>query len=184
MNRFRLKIGAALMLAVLGYLVSLGVVSRPDREITGVTPTANPTAAEFAKANAELVELHNAERSRAGLAGLAPDGRLASAALGQARDCAGRDLLTHTGSDGSDCGTRIARAGYGFTRCAENAARQPQAPPGWPGGDVRTPGRAMAGWMDSPGHRANVLGPYARMGAGWADSADGTRYWVVDFASP
>ena len=39
-------------------------------------------------------------------------------------------------------------------------------------------------WSQSNGHRANILGPYAEMGAAYADASDGTRYWIVDFATP
>lgn len=157
----------------------------PPAPATPPPPAPPPVATpeQFAAVNARMVSLHNDERSRNGLAPLSPDGRLAMAALLQARDCARRNLLTHTGSDGSDSGQRLTRAGYAWSRAAENAAQQPQAPAGWPG-DVRTPEWAMDGWMQSPGHRANILGPYTQMGAGWADAADGTRYWVVDFGSP
>ena len=40
----------------------------------------------------------------------------------------------------------------------------------------------MAGWMDSPGHRANILNCQARaIGVGVAAAADGTLYWTQMF---
>jgi len=131
-----------------------------------------------------LLDLHNQQRARAGLAPLELDTQLSAAALIQASDCARRDRLTHRGADGSGPGDRMRREGADWSRCAENAAQQPRPPAGWPGEDPRTPEWAMTGWMKSRGHRANLLGPYSRMGAAFADSARGSRYWVVDFATP
>jgi uncharacterized protein YkwD len=133
---------------------------------------------------ARLLARHNRERERAGRPPLELDERLSAAARVQARDCARRNRMSHRGGDGSGPGDRIGREGLAWSRCAENAAKQPRPPAGWPGGDPRTPEWAMDGWMASRGHRANLLGPYTRMGAAFADGTDGTRYWVVDFATP
>ncbi|MBX6313486.1 MAG: CAP domain-containing protein [Isosphaeraceae bacterium] len=158
-------------------------LSRPARVATELPSAPAPAPEDQAGAAARLLELHNAQRARAGLDPMILDDRLSAAALVQARDCARRDRLTHHGSDGSGPGERIARAGVAWSRCAENAAQQPRPPRGWPG-DPRTPEWAMEGWMKSRGHRANLLGPYQRMGAAFADADNGTRYWVVVFANP
>jgi uncharacterized protein YkwD len=39
----------------------------------------------------------------------------------------------------------------------------------------------VAAWMADPGHAANILGPYSRVGGGSARSTSGATYWVVDF---
>ncbi len=43
----------------------------------------------------------------------------------------------------------------------------------------------MRSWMNSPGHRANILtGRFTEIGIGPATSADGTRYWTMVLARP
>ena len=131
-------------------------------------PAAAPSALQH------VVDLTNAERARAGLPALGIDARLMAAAQGHSADQAGRDTMTHTGSDGSNAGTRITRQGFTWRSWAENVAMgYPDAP------------SVMAGWMDSPGHRANVLSAnVTHIGVGLAHAADGTPYWTQVFAAP
>ena len=43
----------------------------------------------------------------------------------------------------------------------------------------------MNGWMNSSGHRANILnGNFTQIGIGLAYSANGTPYWTMDLARP
>lgn len=147
-------------------------------------PPLDPVPLNLASVNARMLDLHNAERARHGRAPLALNNQLILAALEQAQYCARLDLLTHTGHGGSRPGQRIIQAGYAWSACAENAAQQPLAPPDWPEGDVRTPEWAVDGWIKSPGHHANMLGPYVHLGAAWADAKSGTRYWVACFGKP
>ena len=82
--------------------------------------------------------------------------------------------MSHTGSDGSNPGDRIARAGYRFSAWAENVAM------GYP--DAAS---VMDGWMNSPGHRANILsGNVTEIGVGLAYAADGAPYWTMVLARP
>lgn len=133
-------------------------------------------------ANQRLIELHNRARRDEGKPALVVNFRLVRAAADHARDLASRDVLSHFGPDGSDLGTRIDRVGYRARLAAENVAAQWPLPQGWP--DPRTPEWALEGWMRSPGHRANVVGPYTDFGAAYADTSRGKRYWVVVFGQP
>ena len=60
----------------------------------------------------EVVLLVNQERASRGIAPLVMDDRLLAAAQGHALDMATHDFVSHTGSDGSSAGERIAAAGY------------------------------------------------------------------------
>jgi uncharacterized protein YkwD len=121
-----------------------------------------------------LLALHNDARRAAGAGPLRPDARLSAAALGQARDCARRRVLTHYGSDGSGVGTRATRQGYAWSWVGENAAE-----------GQRDAWAAVRGWMGSAGHRRNILNrEFVDVGAAFADAGDGTRYWVVAFGRP
>jgi uncharacterized protein YkwD len=78
--------------------------------------------------------------------------------------------MSHTGSDGSSPGDRITRAGYDWRTYGENVAY------GYP-----TPESVMAGWMSSPGHKANILNcAFKEIGVGMAK--DG-YYWTQDFGA-
>jgi uncharacterized protein YkwD len=85
--------------------------------------------------------------------------------------------MAHTGTDGSEAGTRAARAGYSWRLIGENiAAGQNSAQ------------EAVAGWLESPGHCANLMNPsFTEMGAGYDISRarmPGFAYWTQVFGVP
>jgi len=64
--------------------------------------------------------------------------------------------MTHTGSDGSSVGTRITREGYDWSTVGENVAQ-----------GHSSNSAVVKGWMNSAGHRKNILNPlYKEMGFG------------------
>ncbi|MEN3275070.1 MAG: hypothetical protein V7631_860 [Massilia sp.] len=105
------------------------------------------------------------------------NGALAAAAVAHSRDMATRRHMAHTGTDGSEAGTRAARAGYSWRLIGENiAAGQNSAQ------------EAVAGWLESPGHCANLMNPsFTEMGAGYDISRarmPGFAYWTQVFGVP
>ncbi|MCB5166629.1 CAP domain-containing protein [Streptomyces bambusae] len=133
-------------------------------------PAAPATKAErYAK---KVVELANAERRRAGCAPLRADKRLMKAAQAHADDMARRNYYSHTSPEGRSAGDRMTKAGYRWSSWGENIYKSP-----------RTPARAMAGWMDSPGHRANILNcRYKDIGVGVNLKGNGP-WWVQNFGT-
>lgn len=109
----------------------------------------------------------NAARASAGLPLLVSDHRLDSAALAHATDMAANGFFAHAGSDGSTPGKRALAAGCRWTRVAENIAS-----------GQTIPAAAIELWLQSPGHRANILGPYDRLGQARAGTI-----WVTVFAT-
>jgi uncharacterized protein YkwD len=99
---------------------------------------------------------------------------LAQAALAHSQDMASHHYFNHRGSDGGFAGERAHQAGYNWRRIGENIAS-----------GLRSPEDAMAGWLDSPGHCANLMDPsFTEMGAGYAvnpNSKAGTAYWTQVF---
>jgi uncharacterized protein YkwD len=78
--------------------------------------------------------------------------------------------MSHTGSDGSSPGDRITRAGYTWSAYGENVAY-----------GYATPEQVMNGWMNSPGHRANILNcSFKEIGVGLAQPGS---YWTQDFGT-
>ncbi len=123
---------------------------------------------------AAVVDNVNAERSRHGLPALRPSAALMKAAVKHACDNAGRNKMSHTGSNGSDVGDRARSAGYRWRLVNENVAA------GYYG-----PGPVVVGWMGSPPHRKNILaGRTQNIGVGLAFSASGKPHWVMVSAAP
>jgi uncharacterized protein YkwD len=163
--------------------------SVPEETVTvqgaAPTPTASASASETSSltdeqqvAN-EVVRLINEQRTSQGLDALTVDDRLTAAATGQAQDMQEHDFLgsganMHIGSDGSTFDQRIAAAGYptdGAGGVAENAAYNYSA------------AGAVSSWMDSEGHRANILNPdLTSTGVGVASDGNG-YYFTQDFGS-
>ncbi len=102
---------------------------------------------------------------------------LAEAALDHSQDMARFRYFNHTGSDGTAVGDRATKAGYAWRRVGENIAS-----------GIRTPDEAVAGWLQSPGHCANIMGPaFTEMGVAYAlnpNSKTGTAYWTQVFGTP
>ena len=102
---------------------------------------------------------------------------LAEASRLHAEDMARHNYVGHRGRDGSDPGRRVQRAGYRYRATGENiaAGRQMNAED------------AVAGWIRSPGHCANLMNPgYTEMGAAFAVNARSELgvYWTQAFGTP
>src|SRR3954453_808410 len=144
-------------------------------------PTASASAASLANSALCLV---NQERTSRGLRPLRSNRRLAKAAVGHARDMVSRRYFSHDSSNGSSFVDRIRKAGYvparAFPSLGEDLA--------WGSGELGTPREIVRGWMNSPGHRANILHAKFReagMGVAFGDvgaGEDGVTY-ALDFGS-
>ena len=140
------------------------------------TTTTTVPSAQSADEKAVL-DLVNAERTQRGLAPLRFEARLRDAALIHANDQKNQDCFTqlsHTGTDGSQPWDRVDRTGLTWSGVAENIACGQQ-----------TPAEVMNSWMNSPGHRANILDPtMTALGVSRTTNSAGTPYWVQVFAIP
>jgi uncharacterized protein YkwD len=133
-----------------------------------------PPAATAPSGLQRVVDLTNQRRAEHGLPALAIDTALMRAAQAHSADQAKMDRMSHVGSDGSHADDRIERQGYSWTAWGENVAM------GYP--DAAS---VMDGWMNSRGHRENILSPhFTEIGVGLAYAADGTPYWTQDFGRP
>ncbi len=93
-----------------------------------------------------IVGLTNTERQSAGLPALTWNGSLSSSAAAKGRDMCDKGYWAHTAPDGATGWTFMTAAGYGYRLAGENLAK------GFGSDDS-----VVAGWMASPGHRANIL---------------------------
>jgi len=122
----------------------------------------------------ELLNLANAERAAQGVATLSPDPRLDEAAQTQACRMADRERLSHRGSWFAGLGRRLRRVDYPYAMAVENIGE----------GQISAP-QIIQGWMDSPGHRQNMLARDAReAGFGVARAENGRLHWSMVAAAP
>jgi uncharacterized protein YkwD len=130
----------------------------------------------------DTVTLINQERqNNGGLPPLMIDLRLVEAARLHSQDMETNDFFSHTGSDGSQFGQRIQWAGYFYSWASENIAA-----------GYSTPADVVDGWMNSSGHRANILDAgVTEIGLGYTFNPADTplpgypypfySYWTADF---
>lgn len=141
------------------------------------TTTAPPTTAAPAPAPSQIqqvVTITNQRRAEAGRAPLSMNNLLNSAAQAHSNDQAAMNRMTHTGSDGSNAGQRISRTGYRWRAWGENVAY-----------GYRDAATVMNAWMNSSGHRANILnGNFTEIGVGLAYASNGRPYWTMVLARP
>lgn len=130
---------------------------------------------DLPKPLARLFELHNKERAKLELDPLEPDARLMAAAKRHADDMAAKERMDHTGSDDTTMVDRVRDEKYDFRLVGENIAMGPT-----------TPEQANKSWLDSPGHKKNILTPdFKQMGAAFTKSRKSRRlYWCVVFGNP
>lgn len=141
---------------------------------TGTTTGGGTTAGGTAGATDadRILELVNQERTSRGLSALTRNTQLDAAADGHAADMHDKSFFAHTGSDGSSVGDRATAAGFMWTRIGENIGE----------GDV-TAEKMMELWMNSDGHRANILdADFTLLGVGTDER--GTKLWVQVFGTP
>ncbi|MEV2253455.1 CAP domain-containing protein [Streptomyces sp. NPDC050147] len=132
------------------------------------TPFSRQGLAEWASA---VLRLTNAERTAAGLRPLASDPLLTVAAQGHSADMIARAFYSHTSPDGGEPWHRASAAGSTHRAIGENIAC-----------GQRTPAEVVDGWMNSPGHRANILKPsFTHLGVGFAGGGSAGTYWTQLF---
>jgi serralysin len=126
-----------------------------------------------------VLELTNIERSKLGFSPLTFNTQLLNAAANHSQNMALQDFFSHTGKDGSSLASRITATGYQFSAAAENIAA-----------GSSTPEQVVSSWMNSSGHRANILNPNLKeIGIGYYFLADDTgsvnfnHYWTQVFAT-
>lgn len=137
----------------------------------GTAAAAASTCVTPANVNALATEIAagvNASRRANGEAPLRFSPTLGRAAMGHACDMLVNNFFDHRGSDGSSSQVRVQKAGYNDCIVAENIAW------GYPRSE-----QIINGWMNSPGHRRNMLHPrIEEFGVGITQGPRGP-YWVL-----
>lgn len=160
-----------------GAVASAGVgsVSRPAdvqataRRLDARALVAPPTDVTEAQTTTDLV---NAQRAQRGLAPLTWSDPVGEAAYVHSADMAKMGRMQHDGSDGSDAGDRLIAAGFRWSSWGETV-----------GAGQSTPADIVGAWMDSPPHKAILLGEFRYVGVSKVLGANGVPYWTLVTAS-
>tara|TARA_B100002051_G_scaffold273158_1_gene311392 strand:- start:3944 stop:4657 length:714 start_codon:yes stop_codon:yes gene_type:complete len=124
----------------------------------------------------DVIKFTNKQRRKRGLDALEADKLLHQAAQGHVDDMEDvSQYLGHQSSDGRSLSDRIDEVGYQWRSIRENAAS----------GQLSAK-QVVKGWMNSPGHRANILSEdVTEIGIGFAvDDLTKETYWIQKFAAP
>lgn len=128
----------------------------------------------------QVVAITNAYRQQAGLKPLRLNAQLTASAQAHTEDMALNDFFSHSGSNRSTIFDRAEQVNYNYSLVAENIAA-----------GYTTPTAVVKAWMDSPGHRANMMYPdLQEIGVGVYFLANDTGttnyqyYWTQDFGVP
>jgi uncharacterized protein YkwD len=147
-------------------------------------PFTPPTPRDAVAISRRVLALTNDARSHARRCGgtafaaappLSLNASLERAAFDHSRDMASHNYMDHTGRDGSSPADRITRAGYRWRMVGENLAS-----------GIMTPEEAVAGWLQSPHHCANLMtARFSEMGIAFAvnPKTDSGVYWTQTFGT-
>jgi uncharacterized YkwD family protein/spore coat assembly protein SafA len=123
---------------------------------------------------AEVVRLVNIERSKKGLQALKADWEISRVARYKSQDMINKKYFSHTSPTYGSPFKMLETFGIRFSSAGENIAYGQQ-----------TPAAVMKSWMNSSGHKANILSPsYTHIGVGLAKSSSGVCYWTQMFTKP
>lgn len=137
---------------------------KPGQKLT-VPPT------NVSKLESQVATLVNQERAKKGLMMLSANSMLSKVARYKSTDMATKNYFSHTSPTYGSPFKMMENFGVKFSAAGENIAYgQPTAQ------------AVMNAWMNSPGHRSNILNPtYNRIGVGAAKNKNGVIYWTQEF---
>lgn len=138
-----------------------------ERAATANTAQA-PATSNYERRVAELV---NVERQKNGLAPLAFDSSISNVARIKSKDMSDNNYFAHQSPTYGSAADMLTQNGIRYSAWGENIAA-----------GQRTPEEVVNAWMNSPGHRANILGSqFTKIGVGYVN---GSRpYWTQMFTN-
>lgn len=143
-------------------------VKNPDLIYPGdrlVIPTLDTSVRAYEQ---EVIRLVNVERTKAGLKALTEDWELSRVARYKSQDMHDLRYFSHTSPTYGSPFEMMKAFGIRYRTAGENIAM-----------GYRTPAAVVQGWMNSPGHRANILNAsYTKIGVGYVASRN---YWTQHF---
>ena len=135
---------------------------------TRTTAAKAPSSSNYERRVAELV---NVERQKNGLGPLTFDSSISNVARIKSKDMSDNNYFAHQSPNYGSAADMLTQNGIRYSAWGENIAA-----------GQRTPEEVVRAWMNSPGHRANILGShFTRIGVGYVNS--GRPYWTQMFTN-
>ena len=148
-------------------------IKNPDMIFVGDKLTI-PETAPLSALEDEVIRLVNVERAKNGLPALTKNWEVARVARIKAQDMIDNKYFAHNSPVYGSPFNMMENFGLRFSSAAENIAY-----------GQKTAAAVMQTWMNSPGHRANILSKtVTQIGVGAAKAANGTLYWTQMFIKP
>lgn len=139
-----------------------------DMEKQNTTPQTDNQMQSMKK---QVVKLVNQERKQRGLQPYQHSNKLANVAQTKAEDMRDNNYFSHQSPTYGSPFEMMKQFNIQYSAAGENIAR-----------GQRTAAEVMNSWMNSPGHRKNILSEkYTHIGVGLAEKSQGTTYWVQMF---
>lgn len=134
---------------------------------TATTPSSDVSYEE------RVAQLVNIEREKNGLQPLAFDSSISNVARAKSKDMADNNYFAHQSPTYGSAGDMLRNFGISWSAWGENIAS-----------GQNTPEEVVNAWMNSEGHRANILSPnFGKIGVGYVTSSNGTPYWTQMFTN-
>ena len=173
-----ISFGGIFKLFSLNWGQGIGVPSKPSDSsgTAGSTGTTDSTGSTGTVSTVNSMEkqvasLTNSERKAKGLSVLTLDNQLSKLARLKAEDMAKKGYFSHTSPTYGSAFDMMNKYGVSYRTAGENIAK-----------GQKTAESVMNGWMNSSGHRANILSSaYTNIGVGYAKDSRGNTYWVQIF---
>jgi uncharacterized YkwD family protein/spore coat assembly protein SafA len=122
----------------------------------------------------EVIRLVNVERTKRGLSALKTNWQVSRIARYKSKDMADLNYFSHYSKTYGSPFDMLENFGVKFSAAGENIAS-----------GQTTPSQVVTAWMNSPGHRSNILSPsYTQIGVGLAKNKYGKTYWTQMFIKP
>ncbi|MCC0633218.1 CAP domain-containing protein [Clostridioides sp. ZZV15-6388] len=143
-----------------------GSTNKPEDNNNSGSTTGN-----FSAYQKEVVDLVNVERSKAGLNPLTLDADVSNVATKKSQDMIDNNYFAHNSPTYGSPFDMLKKFGISYKTAGENIAM-----------GQKTPKEVVNAWMNSEGHRKNILNPnYSKIGVGVAQKSGGSIYWTQIF---
>ena len=150
--------------------VSTVQTAKPAAQTTTQTTSQNTAQKPDMSVANQILSIVNKERAANGLPALTLDTQLCTAAQAKAEDMKAKNYFSHTSPTYGSPFEMMKKFGISYRAAGENIAK-----------GQKTPQAVMSAWMNSDGHRKNILGKsYTQLGVGYVYN-NGSPYWVQLF---
>lgn len=151
---------------------STGMETSHDSEYDDISPDdQTPSESDISQQAKDVLSLVNAERKKQGLSSLTLSSKLTAVANEKARDMAENNYFSHTSPTYGSPFQMLQQYGIRYRTAGENIAA-----------GQRSPDEVMQSWMNSSGHRANILNSsYTEIGIGYYAGGSYGSEWVQLF---